>query len=134
MGTSFRMLRCPLTSEDTVLISPKEEMNLFIYECGVLPPRRETLFSPDNIPGRLKNFEVDTSIMRLNNYQTWQAHLRSAAPESIKLISEVVQKNQKLDLLEPAFSEYTAPVILVRKSSGRHQVACALNDLNKSCL
>ena len=40
-----------------------------------LPPHREELLSPDNIPGRLKDFEVNTSNMRLTD-EPWSAHLR----------------------------------------------------------
>ena len=109
----------------------RAQVNLFIYEACVLPPRREDLFSPDNIPGRLKDFEVNTSNMRLLNYEPWSAHLRSAPPADKKAISDICQKNLELGLIEESNSEYTSPVILVRKATGRHQVAACLTDLNK---
>jgi hypothetical protein len=109
----------------------KAQICLFIYECCVLPPGREKLFSPDNIPGRLKDFEVTTKHMRFTSLEPWSTRLRSMSPNDKLLISEICDKHKKLGLIENSHSEYTAPVILIRKPNGRHQIACCLIELNK---
>jgi hypothetical protein len=95
----------------------KDETNLFIYEGCVLPPNREDLFSPDNVPGLLKDFEVDTRVMRLTNYEPWTSPLRSISPDAKKLIYDVCQKNLKLDLIEPSQVENLADDIRSRAAS-----------------
>ena len=48
-----------------------------------------------------------------------------------ELQCKVIEKNLKLDLIEPSRSPYASGIILVRKSTGRHQIACNLDKLNK---
>ena len=109
----------------------KEEFNLFIYECCVLPQNRDKFFSPDNVPGRAKDFEVTIDLV---NDKPWQDHLRSLSPEDKMLFKEVLDRNLALDLIESSRSPNASRCILVLKDSGRHQIACCLNTVNSRCV
>ena len=103
-------------------------VNLFIYECCVLPPGRENFFSPDNIPGKFNGFEVQINLL---DDKPWQSHLRSLSPADLNDFYEVLCRYLKLKLCEPSHSNTVNGALLVRKANGRHQLALSSGKLNE---
>ena len=108
----------------------KREMCLLLYYACVLPPGRDKLFSPDNIPGLVENFEVKVDIA---DTSPWQARLIPCSPGDKDAIDTIITSNLKLDLVEDCSGPYACAAILVRKKNGRHKLACCLNELNRRC-
>jgi hypothetical protein len=109
----------------------REQYNRFIYECCVCPEGRDEFFSPDNVPGEARDFEVD---VKLTDYTPWQEHLRPCSPADKVEVAKVIDRNLSMDLIEHSRAPYASRCVLVRKSSGRHQLAVCLNTLNSRCV
>jgi hypothetical protein len=104
-----------------------EQINRLIYYVCVLPPGREHLFSPDNIPGRVDTFRVNVDII---NTAPWQSRLMPCSPADKVEIEKLIQEYLLQGLIEPGHGPYASPILLVRKPSGRHKIAVCLNQLN----
>ncbi len=105
----------------------QDEFNLFIWEVLVVSIGREDFFS--DTPGQALNFIFD---MDLLDNTPWQEHLHPLSPEDQKTISDIILKLLAAGQIEFSRSAYASGVILVRKPSGRNQLASNLVPLNNN--
>ena len=114
-----------ITTRDSHLT--KDQINLLVHYCCVLPPGREKLFTPSNTPGRVDNFKV---LVDVADTSPWQARLIPCSPSDKDEIGKLLDTYLEQDVIEPCHGPYSCAVLLVRKSNGRHKIACCLNTLN----
>ncbi len=107
------------------LTCTRDEFCLFIWEVCVVPEGRETFFSDK--PGSAKGFIFDMEII---DKSPWQEHLLPVSPTDKTEISKIINKNLNNNLIETSRSAYASRILLVRKPSGRHQIASNLTPLN----
>ena len=88
--------------------------------------QRASLISTDRTPGRV-DYEAE---IPLSPHKPWHMRLKSQSPADREEIARVVQRNLKLGLIRPCKSPYASSVVLVRKPTGRHQIACSLIACN----
>ena len=105
----------------------RDQANKLIHYCCILPPGRDTLFSPTNSPGCATNFKV---LVDIADTSPWQARLTPCSPSDKDEIGKLLDKYLDQDVIEPCHGPYSCSVLLVRKSNGRHKIACCLNTLN----
>jgi hypothetical protein len=105
----------------------KEEVNLLIHYCCVDPIGRDKLFTDSNTPGACEDFKV---IVDIADKTPWSSRLFPCSPADQIEIGKLVQTYLDQGLIEYCHGPYSCAVILVRKSSGRHKIACCLNNLN----
>jgi transposase InsO family protein len=85
------------------------------------------VFTNSNIPGVFEGVEVE---IELDNYTPWVEHLRPCPPADKIELKKVLDKYLELGIIRPSTSPYATRCMLVRKASGRHQLAVCLNTLN----
>ena len=105
----------------------KEQINQLVHYCCVLPSGRDSLFTPSNTPGRVDDFKV---LVDIADDSPWQARLIPCSPSDKDEIGKLLDTYLAQDVIEPCHGPYSCSVLLVRKSNGRHKIACCLNTLN----
>ena len=110
-------------------LTQSELCHLLYYSC-VLPPGRDKLFTPNNIPGVVPHFKVNVDIA---DDSPWQARLIPCSPADKEEISKIIDNHLELDLIEDGSGPFASACILVRKKSGRNKIACCLTTLNARC-
>ena len=112
----------------TDLAVTAEEFNLLIYEAFILPEGREELFC-ENEPGCVHGFEATIELM---DPSPWYARLRPMAQEDKVLFEEVLNRYLAQKLIEKAMGATSCAIaMLVKKPSGRNQLAFDYRELNK---
>ena len=74
-----------------------DELCHMLYYCCVLPPDRDKLFTPNNVPGIVPNFKVNVDIA---DTSPWQARLIPCSPADKDEISKIIDNHLELDLIE----------------------------------
>ena len=103
----------------------RDEYSLLLWEVCIVPEGREDFFSDK--PGLAEDFIFD---MNLTDRSPWQERLTPLAPDDNMEIQKILHKNLMLELIETSRSAYACKILLVRKPSGRHQIAANLTPLN----
>ena len=106
----------------------RQQLNLLIHACLVLPKGREKLFTTTNSPGSVKSHKTVVSIM---DDTPWQARLIPCSPADKAEIEKLIEKYLDEGIIEPCSGPYASAVLLVRKSNGKHKITCCLNTLNQ---
>ena len=108
-----------------------DEFNLLIYEAFVLPEGRDELFDA-NEPGCVRDFEAT---IELTDTTPWYARLRPMAQEDKLHFEVVLNRYLSQGLVEKAMNATNSAIaMLVKKPSGRHQLAFDYRELNKRCV
>ena len=105
-----------------------EEINFFIHHCFETKPGREKLFTLNNTPGLVEDFEVKVDI---SDKSAWQSRLIPCSPADKMEIRTLIKDYLKNDMIEASQGPYSCACLLVRKDNGRHKIACCLTTLNQ---
>lgn len=112
---------------EDISISPAD-FNRFIFEACIAPPGRDAFFTPDNTPGCVKNKLVRIVTVP---HTPFRESLLPLSPADKEIFLQTINKYKKAGLIEPSAGGYAARAILVKKSSGRHQLAGNYIKINR---
>ena len=109
------------------------EQLCFLIKYYLCKKGRDKLFSPDNIPGRCKNYEC-SPIKLIDPNVTWNEPIIPLNPKDKEELKSQIEKYLKGDIIEPSNSSRSVKTLLIKKPNGRHQIASTLGKLNDNCV
>ena len=105
----------------------------FLIKYYLCKKGRDKLFSPDNIPGRCKNYEC-SPVKLIDPNATWNEPIIPLNPKDKEELKSQIEKYLKGDIIEPSNSSRSVKTLLIKKPNGRHQIASTLGKLNDNCV
>ena len=114
---------------DNMKLTPVEACRVIDEVCMKHPD----LFTNTNIPGLIPGVEASVTL-KDPTLPPWNERLKPCAPADKIELRKLLDSYLKLGIIKESHSPFASRCLLVRKSSGRHQIAACLNTLNDRCV